>query len=58
VRIDGKSGINLGEQYAISYLQDVAKEYHESKSGLFNSWLLEKFDGSKVNITSSGVTPV
>lgn len=58
VRIDGKSGINLGEQYAISYLQDVAKEYHESKSGLFNGWLLEKFDGSKVNITSSGVTPV
>jgi hypothetical protein len=57
-RVDGRSGIELGEKYAISYLKDVAKEYHESSSGLFQGWLLEKFDGSKVIISSSNVISV
>lgn len=57
-RVDGRSGIELGEQYAIYYLKDVAKEYHESSSGLFQGWLLEKFDGSKVIISSSDVISV
>lgn len=54
-RCDGDSGIIAGEDFAITYLQDVAKEYHESKSGLFKGFLLEKFNGDKVTITANGV---
>jgi hypothetical protein len=49
-RADGKDGIDLGEAYAITYLQDKAKEYHESNVGLFPGFLLERFDGSTVRI--------
>lgn len=54
-RCDGNCGIDLGEQYAITYLVDKAKEYHETLSGLFPGFVLEKFDGSKVRITAAGV---
>lgn len=54
-RCDGDCGIVAGEEYAITYLQDVAKEYHESKSGLFKGFLLEKFNGDKVTVTANGV---
>jgi len=54
-RCDGDCGVIAGEDFAITYLQDVAKEYHESKSGLFKGFLLEKFNGDKVNITANGV---
>jgi hypothetical protein len=57
-RCDGDCGIALGEKYAITYLVDVAKELHESQNGSFEGWLLEKFDGSRVKITSNGVTPL
>lgn len=57
-RCDGDCGIALGEQYAITYLVDKAKEYHESHSGLFGGFTLEKFDGSLVLIRYTGVTPL
>jgi hypothetical protein len=47
-RCDGDCGLALGEKYAIRYLVDLAKKLHESQSGLFEGWLLEKFDGSRV----------
>ena len=54
-RCDGDCGIGLGEKYAITYLVDIAKEYHESHIGLFTGWLLEKFDGTRIRITHTGV---
>lgn len=57
-RCDGDCGVIAGEDFAITYLQDVAKEYHESKSGLFTGFLLEKFNGDKVIITANGVENV
>lgn len=57
-RCDGDCGLKLGESYAISYLLDMTKELHESQSGLFEGWTLEKFDGSIVKIASTGVTEV
>lgn len=54
-RCDGDCGVALGEKYAITYLVDLAKELHESQSGLFTGWLLEKFNGDRVRITSHGV---
>jgi hypothetical protein len=54
-RSDGDCGLKLGENYAISYLVDKALEYHESHVGLFKGWTLEKFDGTMIKITSSGV---
>ena len=54
-RCDSISGISLGEQYAITYLIDKAKEYNESYNKMFNHFFLEKFDGSKIKITSSGI---
>lgn len=53
-RCDGDCGIMLGEQYAISYLEDVAKQYWISYQELFDGWTLEKFDGSRVKITHTG----
>ena len=57
-RCDGDCGVKLGELYAITYLIDKAKEYHESQTGLFTGFTLEKFDGSLVLITHTGVTPI
>jgi len=54
-RCDGDCGIDLGEKYAITYLVDIAKEYHESHIGLFTGWLLEKFDGTRIRITHTGI---
>jgi hypothetical protein len=54
-RCDGDCGVALGEQYAITYLVDLAKELHESQNGLFEGWLLEKFNGSRIKITSDGI---
>lgn len=54
-RSDGEGGMVLGENYAISYLVDKANEYGSSTVGLFDGWLLEKFDGSVVRITAAGV---
>lgn len=57
-RCDGECGKLLGEDYAISYLVDVAREYHEGHSGMFDGFLLEKFDGKLCRITSDGVQAV
>lgn len=54
-RCDGDCGMELGQQYAISYLIDKCKEYHESITDMFEGFVLEKFDGSIVRITSNGV---
>jgi len=57
-RCDGDCGVLAGEEYAITYLQDVAKEYHESKNGLFEGFLLEKFNGDKIMIKANSVTNI
>jgi len=55
-RIDGDGGILAGEEYAISFLKDRAKELWSGKIGLFQGWRLSKFDGTEVIITTDGVT--
>jgi hypothetical protein len=54
-RADGDGGMVMGEDFAISYLVDKASEYGSPATGLFDGWLLEKFDGSVVRITAAGV---
>lgn len=54
-RCDGVAGNLLGEKYAISYLKDKIKEYYETKNGMFDGFILEKFDGSIVKINKCGV---
>jgi hypothetical protein len=54
-RADGEHGMLLGEQYAISYLVDHAKEYSESYDGKFDGWVLEKFQGGFIKITKDGI---
>lgn len=54
-RADGTEGMVFGEEYAITYLVDKCKEYTESYNGLFQGFTLEKFDGSTVRITHTGV---
>ena len=53
-RADGVSGNLLGEEYAISYLVDKIKEYYETSNGMFNNFILEKFDGTLVKIDRYG----
>lgn len=53
-RCDGTCGLFIGEEYAISYLIDLAKEFHESQINLFDGWILEKFDGTLIKITAKG----
>ena len=55
-RCDGLSGLNMGEQFAITYLIDKAKEYNESYNNLFKYFILEKFDGTKIKINAFGTT--
>ncbi len=57
-RQDFSVGQIVGEKFAISYLCDVAKELSESENGMFEGWILEKFDGSTVKITATGVESV
>ncbi|KAJ1618448.1 phosphatidic acid phosphatase type 2/haloperoxidase [Pavlovales sp. CCMP2436] len=57
-RTDGDGGLLLGEEFAIAYLVDKAREYCDNGHGMFNGWLLEKFSGDVVRITSQGVAPV
>lgn len=38
-----------------AYLVDNANEYSSATAGLFDGWLLEKFDGSVVCIIAAGV---
>lgn len=54
-RADGDGGMALGQEFAISYLIDKAREYGRAADGLFEGWMLEKFDGSVVRITANGV---
>ena len=56
-RCDAYSGLKIGEEYAISYLQDKAREYSETASGAFNGWLLHTMMGETVCI-SAGKTEV
>ena len=54
-RSDGHCGMLAGEEFAISYLVDRCKEMWTSRIGLFEGYVLNKFDGSNVRITSEGV---
>lgn len=55
-RSDGDCGMILGEDFAISFLVDVAASYHESHTGIFTGWILEKLNGEIIRITAEGVT--
>jgi hypothetical protein len=58
---DNIPGMKLGEDIAISLLIDKASEILESSKyfkGKFNGWLLEKFDGKIIRITSKGIITV
>jgi len=55
-RCDGDCGMALGEKVAIKYLVDKCKEYYEGDVGIFGGYMLEKFDGELIKITSDGVT--
>ena len=57
-RVDGDSGILTGEEFAITFLIDRAKEMWVSDTDLFPGWRLSKFDGSEVLITQDGATPI
>ncbi|KAJ1630391.1 phosphatidic acid phosphatase type 2/haloperoxidase [Pavlovales sp. CCMP2436] len=57
-RTDGDGGMLLGEEFTIAYLVDKAREYRDHGHGMFHGWLLEKFSGDIVQITSHGVAPV
>tara|TARA_Y100000389_G_C17446160_1_gene511740 strand:+ start:408 stop:2036 length:1629 start_codon:yes stop_codon:yes gene_type:complete len=54
-RADATYGCDIGEQYAISYMVDKAKEYHESQNGQFGGFTLHKCNGQNVKITKDGV---
>lgn len=49
-RCDGDCGIKLGEDVAIDFLRNKAKEYYEGTNGQFDKWILEKFDGTTIVI--------
>ena len=51
-RCDAYAGLKIGEDYAISYLQDKAREYSESDTGLFKGWLLNTMMGTNICITA------
>ena len=53
-RSDGDQGLAIGEQIAIQYLKSKLQEY-ALKTAL-NSFILEKFDGTIIEITASGGT--
>jgi hypothetical protein len=57
-RADGDCGMKLGEIYALTYLVDKASEYSESYNGVFDCFVLEKFDGTTVKISKDGVVNV
>lgn len=57
-RADGDCGMKLGEIYALTYLVDKASEYSESYNGVFDCFVLEKFDGTVVKISKDGVVNV
>ena len=56
-RSDGDIGIQMGEEYAISYLIDLCKSYDESLTGSFKEYNLQKFSGEFVKISKDGVKP-
>ena len=56
-RSDGDIGIQMGEEYAISYLIDLSRSYDESRQNSFQSYNLQKFDGSFITISKDGVKP-
>lgn len=57
-RCDGMVGMKVGEDYAISYLQDRIKEFGTYPNGLFTHFDLTKFDGSRVYIYADRVVNI
>ena len=57
-RCDGICGMKLGEDYAITYLQDRIKEFGTNANGTFTHFDLTKFDGTRVHITATTVTTI
>ena len=51
-RCDAYAGLKIGEDYAISYLQDKAREYSESGTGTFKGWLLNTMMDKNICITA------
>jgi hypothetical protein len=55
-RADGDRGIELGEEFAICYLQTKLKEYISTYNGMITDFKLEKFNGDYISITVDGIT--
>lgn len=57
-RNDGKTGMLLGEEYAIEFLIDKFCELYSGNNGMASGWILEKFDGTTVRINQNGCEPI
>jgi hypothetical protein len=49
-RADTAAGMKLGEDLAIQFLKDVAREYGETTTGVFHGFNLTKFSGEQILI--------
>lgn len=54
-RSDGDRGIDLGEKFAIKYLQIKLLEYISVYNGMINSFTLEKMNGDYIKITVDNI---
>ena len=49
-RADTAAGMKLGEDLAVQFLKDVAREYGETTTGVFRGFNLTKFSGEQILI--------
>jgi hypothetical protein len=54
-RADGDHGMDLGEQFAIKFLQSKLKEYISTYNGMITDFKLEKLNGDYIRITLSDI---
>ena len=57
-RTDGDGGMKMGEDYAITFLQDKIKEYGSYENGTFTHFDLTKFDGTRIKIYANRIENV
>jgi hypothetical protein len=55
-RADGDRGIEVGEKFAIKFLQTKLSEYISTYNGMINHFILEKMNGELIKITSDNIT--
>lgn len=55
-RADGDFGIDLGEKFAIKFLQTKLLEYVSVYNGMITHFIVEKMNGDLIKITSNNIT--